>query len=49
VLEHRRELIFRRIGGMTAPDDHGDTTYLAFGDPAQVVVVVPGGEARGFA
>ena len=34
---------------MAAPDDHGDPTYLAFGDPAQVVVVVPGGQARRFA
>src|ERR1022692_2881750 len=44
--EHARELFFRRVDGVAAPDDHGDTTYLAFGDPSQLVVVVPGGETR---
>jgi hypothetical protein len=35
--EHRFELVRGRVGGVAAPDDHGDLTYLALGNPAQVV------------
>jgi hypothetical protein len=49
VLEHRGEFVFRRIDGMSLPDDHGDTTYLAFGNPAQLVLVVPGRVTIGLA
>ena len=49
MLEHRFKLVLRRIDGVSAPDDHGHTAYLAFGDPAELVVVVPGGQTRRFA
>jgi len=47
--EHRFELVGGRVGGVAAPDNHGDLTYLARGNPAQVVGVVPRGQLRRFA
>ena len=46
--EHLLEVVCRRIYRVPAPDDHRDPTYLAVGDPADVVLVVPGGEASRF-
>ena len=35
------------LGAVVTPDHHGDVAYFAVGDPADVVLVVPGGEAGG--
>jgi hypothetical protein len=49
VLEHRGEIVCWRIDRVALPNDHGDTTYLAFGDPTQFVLVVPGRVTIGLA
>ena len=42
---HVVEIGLGGFGAVVAPDDHGDVADLAVGDPADVVLVVPGGEA----
>jgi hypothetical protein len=44
---HVREVGRRRGYTMVAPDDHGDVTDIAFGDPADVVLVIPGRQPLG--
>ena len=46
---HVRELVGRRGDSVPAPDDHRDGADLAFGDPADVVLVEPRRDPRGFA
>jgi enoyl-CoA hydratase/carnithine racemase len=43
---HMLERLGRRLNAMLAPDHHRHCADFALGDPAQVVLVVPGSDAR---
>lgn len=44
LIEHVVKHVLGRLHGVLAPHDHGNGTHLALGDPAHLVLVVPGGE-----
>jgi hypothetical protein len=46
---HVGDVTGRGLGPVPPPHHHGHGADLALGDPAHVVLVVPGGEARGAA
>jgi hypothetical protein len=46
---HVTELLVGRLGTVRAPDDHRHLADVALGDPADLVLVIPGGDARGLA
>jgi hypothetical protein len=47
VREHRLELLRRWLDPVASPYNHRDPADLALGDPADLVLVVPGRERRG--
>src|SRR3989338_2974158 len=45
-LPHVRDVRGGRLGAVVAPDDHGHLADLALGDPADLVLPVPGADPR---
>ena len=45
-LVHVSEVLARRLGTMKPPNDHRDLAHVTLGDPADLVLVIPGGDAR---